>query len=252
MVSVRNPELVPNAGLSRSEMESLQEQVRNQAVFDTHSKPNLDDSSSLTVAGIDQSFIGDTALSAIVVLQENEIIERVYDTTTLSIPYIPGYLAFREGPPIIQALSRLESDPDVLVVDGNGRLHYREAGLATHIGVVIDLPTIGVAKSLLCGRPEQSLDSLSQGTQVPIRGTDEVETAPNEIIGYAVQTRQYESENQSINPVYVSSGHRVSGTSAVEFVLNQCAGYKLPEPIRLADQYAATAKQTYTESSNME
>lgn len=248
MVAVRHTDLVPNAEVSRSEMESLQERVRDHAVFETRIQENLDAHSSLTVAGIDQSFIGETALSAIVVMRGNEVIERVHDTSPLSIPYIPGYLAFREGPPIIQALTQLDSDPDVLVIDGNGRLHYREAGLATHVGVVVDVPAIGVAKSLLCGRPARPLDDLSPGTRVPIQGTEEIETAGNGVIGYAVQTRQYESGNQRINPVYVSSGHRICGVDAVEFVLDQCAGYKLPEPIRLADQYAASAKQTYAES----
>ncbi len=248
MVSVHHSELVPDAGLSDSEMESLQFQVKETAVFET--TVDLDDPSSLTIAGIDQSFIGDTALSAIVVRKENDIIERVYETTSLSIPYIPGYLAFREGPPIIQALSQLDSDPDVLLVDGNGRLHYREAGLATHIGVVVDLPTIGVAKSLLCGQYEQSIDNLSQGSQVPIYAREKVETTQREVIGYAVQTRQYESGTQTINPVFVSAGHRINGRDSVDLVLEQCAGYKLPEPIRLADQYAASAKQTHTESND--
>lgn len=243
MVSIAHPELVPDPAQTRDEMRDLQDRIAARAIFETHTEIDLTDFSSLTIAGIDQSFINDTALSAIVVRQDTEIIAQIHETTKLSLPYIPGLLSFREGPPIIQALEKLHVDPDILMFDGNGRLHYREAGIATHIGVLVDIPSIGVAKSLLCGRPESSLENRNPGEQIPIYSTTEAKTEATTILGYAVQTKQYDSETRTINPVYVSSGHRISGTDAAEFVLNQCTGYKLPEPIRLADQYANSAKE---------
>lgn len=243
MVSIAHQELVPKPSLTRDEMRDLQDRIAARAIFETNTEIDLTDFSSLTIAGIDQSFINDTALSAIVVMQDTEIIEQVYETTKLSIPYIPGLLSFREGPPIIQALKKLRVEPDILMFDGNGRLHFREAGIATHIGVLVDVPSVGVAKSLLCGRPGSSLENRNPGEQIPIYSTTDVETEAATILGYAVQTKQYDSETRTINPVYVSSGHRISGIDAAEFVLNQCAGYKLPEPIRLADQYANSAKK---------
>jgi len=107
------------------------------------------------VAGIDQSFINDTAISAIVALQDGEVIERTHAVTELSVPYIPGLLSFREGEAIVEAFGTLDCEPDLACFDGSGRIHFRQAGLATHMGVVFDLPSIGIAKNLLCGAPRR-------------------------------------------------------------------------------------------------
>jgi len=200
------------------------------------------------VAGVDQSFLRnasgeqDRALSAVVALQGGEVIERVYAVTDLEIPYIPGLLAFREGGPILAALEELSVDPDLLLFDGSGRIHFRQAGIATHIGVVVDTPSIGVAKSLLCGTPRESTEKLHAGTRVAIEADSRVDAADGTLLGYAVQTRQYDSPNRSINPLYVSPGHRVGPETAAEVVLELASGYKLPEPVRLADAYAEDAK----------
>jgi deoxyribonuclease V len=154
-------------------------------------------------------------------------------------------LSFREGGAILSAFAALERDPDLAFVDGSGRIHYREAGLATHVGVTLDLPTVGVAKNLLCGTPDGSLDGkLPVGTRIPIEADEEVETAaPGTVVGHALQSRQFESGSRHVNPLFVSPGHRVSAATATDLVERCCAGYKLPEPTRVADSYADVVKR---------
>ena len=151
-----------------------------------------------------------------------------------------GGVISQHGTEIAAAFEALDSDPDLLLFDGSGRIHYRQAGLATHVGVTLDVPSLGVIKNLLCGTPRTPIDDpLPEGTRIPIDPDDEVEGRVEGPIGYALQTRQFESGARHVNPVYVSPGHRVSAETAVEVVERCCAGYKLPEPIRLADRYAA-------------
>ncbi len=223
-------------------METLQYEIAATAVFDDDGDSDLGGNAfgeQPLVAGVDQAFDGDSATSAIVVVRGDQIVERVHASEAVEIPYIPGLLSFREGGAILAAFERLESDPDVVLVDGSGRIHYREAGLATHIGVTLDIPTVGVAKRLLCGRPRESLDDpLPAGRRVAIEADADVSTSDGTVIGYAVQTRQFESGNRHINPLYVSPGHRVSAETAADLVTSLTRGYKLPEPVRLADRYA--------------
>ncbi|WP_434522653.1 endonuclease V [Halorubrum sp. AS12] len=203
-----------------------------------------------TVVGVDQAFLTDrgedrpdAAVSAAVALRGGSVVEYASATTPLSIPYIPGLLAFREGEPILAALDALDAEPDLLLCDGSGRIHFREAGLATHVGVLRDVPSVGVAKSLLCGEPDESTDERPEGWRTPIRADDGVTTAEaGTVIGHAFQSRQYPNSRR-VNPLYVSPGHRMSAETAVDLVAALCAGYKLPEPTRLADAYADTVKR---------
>lgn len=237
------PEFVPDPSLSREEMETLQRDIAATAIFEDAletdpTAASFDDPP--VVAGVDQGFRGDDATSAVVVMQGGEVIERASATRETRIPYIPGLLSFREGGAILAAFEVLEHEPDVVLVDGSGRIHFREAGLATHIGVTLDIPTVGVAKSLLCGRPRESLDDpLPEGTRVAIEANGNVTAPDGTGIGYAVQTRQYDSGNRHINPLYVSPGHRVGAETAADIVEQYTTDYKLPEPTRLADSYAA-------------
>lgn len=233
------PGLVPDGSLSRERMRALQAEVARAAVFTDD--PPLDPAAvdELRVAGIDQAFFDDRAVSAVVVRQGGETVERVHAVEPLEVPYVPGYLSFREGGPILAALGDLDRDPDLLLFDGSGRIHFRQAGLATHLGVVFDAPAIGVAKALLCGTPEASLEALEPGSTVPITAADDVDAPAGTLLGYAVQTRQFESADRHVNPVYVSPGHRTGAERAAQLALACGAGYKLPEPIRLADRYAA-------------
>lgn len=222
-------------------MKQLQRELAEVAIFEDDVE--LDPDTAL-IAGVDQAFLDDeTAVSAIVVMQDGEVVERTSAISPISIPYIPGLLAFREGGPILDAFESLETAPDLVMFDGSGRIHYRQAGIATHIGVMLDIPSIGVAKSLLCGSPTDSVSGREAGTRVPIVADGSVSAPAGELIGYAVQTRQYPNAKQ-INPLYVSSGHRVSAATAADLVEATATKYKLPEPTRLADNYAAEVKRT--------
>jgi deoxyribonuclease V len=173
------------------------------------------------VAGIDLAIRGGAATVAIVVLSFPDL--RVADSVTLSravtFPYVPGLLAFREAPPILAAYAELRLAPDLLIFDGHGLAHPRRMGIACHVGLVLDLPSIGCAKSILCGQHPPLVDQVGAWAPVMDGG---------EIIGAAVRTRQ------AVRPVYVSTGHRVSLDSAIRFVLACCRGRRLPEPTRLA------------------
>ena len=255
----RFPQYLPDATASRERMEALQRRVAAAATFSdefafdaaridcrtdgsdgTTLSGNRGDEAPL-VAGVDQAFLDDRAISAVVCLRGGEVVERAFAVSPLAIPYVPGLLSFREGGPIVDALAELDSDPDLLLFDGSGRIHYRQAGLATHMGVVFDRPSVGVAKSLLCGRPREAVDGRPAGWRTPILADGDVDAPDGRVIGYAVQSRQYES-SKKINPLYVSPGHRISAETAADVVLRCCDGYKLPEPTRLADAYADELK----------
>ena len=263
-MNLDRPEFRPDPALSRAEMEDLQRDIADAATFadDLPFDPDavsVDDpveadgsgtqrlgasSNSPVVVGVDQAFLEERAVSAIVAIQDGAVVERVHAVTPLSIPYVPGLLAFREGGPILAAFEALSVDPDLAVFDGSGRIHFRQAGIATHIGVMLDLPSIGVAKNLLCGTPAESIDDRPVGWSTPIAADSSVEAPEGTVIGHAYQSRQWDRD-QSINPLYVSPGHRVSASTTVDLVESLCAGYKLPEPTRLADRAADDAKAQY-------
>jgi len=262
-----HPAFRPDPALSHEEMAALQREIAEEAVFaDALSfdpeAVGIADTFDLTagvpeprdpveilghdpdapvVVGVDQAFLDERAVSAIVAVQDGAVIERAHAVTPLEIPYVPGLLAFREGGPILEAFDALAVDPDLAVFDGSGRIHYRQAGIATHVGVVHDLPSVGVAKSLLCGVPDADVDGRPEGWSTPIRADDEVEAPAGTVLGHASQSRQYASSTR-INPLYVSPGHRLSAETALGLVRRLCAGYKLPEPTRLADAYATEVK----------
>jgi deoxyribonuclease V len=175
------------------------------------------------VAGIDISS-GDgqrLARGAVVVLRypELSIVEVQVAEGKITLPYIPGLLSFRECPLIIAACEKLHNVPDLILIDGQGIAHPRRFGLASHVGLFLDLPTIGCAKSILCGQHgpvEQAAGSYSELLD------------DGEIIGAALRTKP------GVKPIYVSVGHKMDLTSALQWVLNCCRGYRLPEPTRLA------------------
>ncbi|MFC4988853.1 endonuclease V [Saliphagus infecundisoli] len=262
------PDLAPDPSLSRAEMEALQEEIADVAVFadrdlgfDPAEPAALSNPLAATagggdpptVVGVDQSFLltdddrEDRAISAVVATRAGEVVERVSEVTPLEIPYIPGLLSFREGGPILAALSELSVEPDLALFDGSGRIHFRQAGIATHMGVVADFPSVGVAKSLLCGTPRGETEGLAEGDRVAIEADGDVDAPKGTLLGYAVQSRQYDSPGRHINPLYVSSGHRVGPETAAGAVLELCSDYKLPEPVRLADAYAEDVKGEYVE-----
>jgi len=141
-----------------------------------------------------------------------------------TLPYVPGLLSFREAPAILGALSRLNSLPDVLLVDGHGLAHPRRFGLACHLGVLLDMPTIGCAKSILIGEVGPLNGSAGSITILRIEGEE---------LGLAIRTRP------GVKPVYVSVGHRADLDSATRILLASCRGYRIPEPIRYAHRLAS-------------
>lgn len=175
------------------------------------------------IAGVDIAVgkAAGLATGAIVVLSYPEL--RVVATAVaqgrLDFPYIPGLLSFREAPLTIAAGERLSITPDLILVDGQGVAHPRRFGFASHLGLLWDKPTIGCAKSLLCGRHEVPGAETGSYAEVIDGG---------ETIGAALRTRP------GAKPVYVSIGHKVDLDTAISWVLKCCRGYRLPEPIRLA------------------
>ena len=180
------------------------------------------------VAGVDVGFEdgGQTTRAAVVLLSFPDlalISSRVARRPT-SFPYVPGLLAFRELPAILEALASLEARPDLILCDGHGRIHPRRFGLACHLGVATDIPTIGVGKSHYLGQYEPPGPNRGNWNPITDRG---------ERIGAIVRTRP------NVRPIYVSVGHRVDLAAAVATTLRCITRYRLPEPTRLAHQQAS-------------
>ena len=178
-----------------------------------------------TVAGVAVVSTEDLARAAAVLLSypELEPVDVALATRSVTFPYIPGLLSFREGPVIMAALARLERPPDLLIVAGHGVAHPRRLGLASHIGLLADVPAIGCAKSKLCG---------TYGRLAAEQGSISFLMDGAERIGAAVRTRA------GVKPVIVSTGHRIDLLTGIATILGCCRRYRLPEPIRWARQVA--------------
>lgn len=160
---------------------------------------------------------------------ERCLVEKRAARATCHFPYVPGYLSFRELPAVLAALRRVRHRVDVVMCDGQGIAHPRRLGLASHLGVVIDKPTLGCAKSRLVGTHE---------TPGPARGSSVPLFDGQEVIGAVVRTRD------GVRPVFVSVGHLMDLASSVDLVLACGGGYRIPEPTRLADQLVARYKHS--------
>lgn len=175
------------------------------------------------IAGVDISAgkAQGVATGAVVVLQYPElgVVETKVVNSKLNFPYIPGLLSFREAPLTLAACQELTITPDLILVDGQGIAHPRRMGLASHLGLFLNLPTIGCAKSLLCGRHQ--VPGIEPGSYAEV--VDNGET-----IGVALRTKL------GVKPIYVSIGHKIDLQTAIYWVINCCRGYRLPEPTRLA------------------
>jgi len=182
-----------------------------------------------TVAGVDISTAGGRARAAIVVLSfpQLEPLEVARAELPLTFAYVPGLLAFREAPAILAAAEHLRLEPDLFMLDGHGLAHPRRMGIATHVGIILDRPSIGCAKSLLCGEHDDVGGRVGDYAEVIDRG---------EVIGVALRTRE------DTRPVYVSIGHKVDLPTAMCHVLRCTAGYRLPEPTRWAHRVAGGAE----------
>jgi deoxyribonuclease V len=199
----------------------LQQQLAVQVIR----KSSIDLKKIRTVAGVDTHYCDGLAIAAVVVvrIQNLETVDWVTSSKRLDFPYIPGLFAFREGPAVVDALAKLASRPDLLIFDGHGIAHPRRFGLASHIGLLLDRPTIGCAKTRLVGHYKEP--GRNKGNYTFLKARDET-------IGAVLRTRS------GVKPLYVSIGHRMGLRDSIRIILQCCRRYRLPEPIRRADQLA--------------
>jgi deoxyribonuclease V len=179
-----------------------------------------------TIAAADVSFDrgSEELYAALVVVggESFEVIERVGVAGPAKFPYVPGLLSFREAPALIDAFARLRSRPDVVLCDGQGIAHPRRLGIASHLGLWLDLPTVGCAKSLLCG---------SYDEPGPNRGDRSLLIDRGEVVGAVVRTKS------NVSPLFVSPGHHCDLEGAIELVLAASGKYRLPFPSRMAHDF---------------
>jgi deoxyribonuclease V len=211
--------------LSYKEAIEVQHQLASQVRFTAiNKKPRI-------IAGLDCAFSKDGkqifASAVVIDLSDFSIIETATATRKVDFPYIPGLLSFREAPACIDTIEKLKSTPDCLIVDGQGIAHPRRLGIASHIGLLIDKPTIGCAKSRLIGTFDEP--GSKKGNFSPLIDCSKE-------IGVVLRTRS------NIKPVYVSVGHKCTLDDAINVVLRCTTRYRLPEPSRLAHQLVGQAK----------
>jgi deoxyribonuclease V len=192
------------------------------------------------VAGIDNTYVkeeGKTIAGAVVVVlsfPDMDVIETAFTWQPIAFPYVPGLLSFREAPAVLAAYADLGVEPDVVLCDGQGYAHPRRFGLASHLGVLLERPTIGCAKSRLIGEYEEPERTFGANTPLVDRG---------EVIGAAVRTRPRHK------PLFVSPGHKISVETAVVIALACCRdGAFLPEPTRLAHDLVTQQRRAWIES----
>ena len=180
------------------------------------------------VAGVDVGFKDNYQITqaAVAVLNfpQLELVEKAIAQIPTTFPYIPGYLSFREIPAILEALKKVQITPDLILCDGQGFAHPRRFGLACHLGVLLDLPTIGVAKSLFIGKHQEL---------APEKGSWQPLIDKGETVGLVLRSRT------NVKPIYVSIGHKISLLTAKDYVMNCLTKYRLPETTRWADKLAS-------------
>jgi deoxyribonuclease V len=188
------------------------------------------------VAGVDAAFTGDTVAAAACLYSFPDLIcrERSVAIEELRFPYVPGFLAFREGPAVVAALRKLSRTPDIILVDGQGIAHPRRFGIACHIGVLLDIPAIGCAKTRLVGDHREP--GVRKGSWSDLR-------YEGGIVGAVLRTRH------GVRPLFVSPGHRIDTEGAVSFVLSCVGNYRIPEPLRCADAASRNTAKKITSAN---
>lgn len=209
-------------GLTLKEARELQKKLASQVIEENRFEKIEN------VCGLDVSYYKDKAIACAVVLnlEDMRVLEERVVYTEISFPYIPTLLSFRETPPILKVAKSLKSNVDLFMVDSNGRLHPFLLGAASHFGILIDKPTIGVAKTLLCGEVQPKGEE-ERYSFIILNGN---------VVGAAVTTRI------GAKPVFVSVGHKISLKTAIEIVL-ETSRIRIPEPIRLADRLSKLSKK---------
>jgi deoxyribonuclease V len=203
-----------------TEAVALQRKLASQVVTDTPL------SSCKLIAGADISYnrFSPIFFAGVVVLRTDDlsVVEKRGVRMEVTFPYVPGLLSFREGPGLLQAFAHVESKPDAVMCDGQGIAHPRGLGVASHLGLFLQVPCIGCAKSRLLGQYEDP--GREAGSTSPLHLGDKV-------IGSVVRTKT------GVQPVYVSPGNRINLESSIHWVLATCKGYRIPEPTRQAHLY---------------
>lgn len=205
--------------VSYEEAINIQQTLREKLIL--HDEGIPDDIRTIAGADISYSRGSDLFFAAVVLFEfpSMEVIEETSFTERVTFPYIPGLLTFREGPPLLKTFEKLRNAPDVAIFDGQGIAHPRGFGLASHMGLLLDIPAIGCAKTRLAGKHDEPGNEV--GDYSPLMLDDR-------IIGAVLRTKK------NVKPVFVSQGHRIGLERAVDIVLSSCTGYKLPEPVRKA------------------
>lgn len=215
----------PDYGQAISIQKDLSDKVISENSFD----------SIKTVAGADLAILKELnkLVCGIIVFSYPELteIERKWEVVDENFPYIPGLLAFREGPAIIKTYNKLKQKPDVLILDGQGIAHPRRFGIASYVGVLLDIPAMGIGKSKLYGTYKEPQDEI--GSSEPLVSKN------GEQIGAVLKTKK------KTKPVYVSIGHKIDLPTSLDIALKCNGGYRIPEPTRLADKYVADLKKEY-------
>lgn len=181
------------------------------------------------IAGCDSAFLLDTIISIFVIFEYPSLkeIEVQYNFSKVDFPYIPGFLSFRELPNILETFKKVKNKPDIIMVDGSGIMHPRRTGIASHLGVTLNIPTIGVAKHKLYGKYE--LPEETKGSYTNVYDKDE-------IIAIALRSKD------KVKPIFISPGHLCDFDTALNLTLATLRKHKLPEPTRIADKYSKDFK----------
>jgi deoxyribonuclease V len=213
--------------LDAAEAEELQIQLARKVKADDRLPSTI-----RSIAGVDAAYLydGSGAVAAVVILEAGtgEVLDKATAACESPALYTPGLLSFREIPVIASALQKLTVIPDLIVCDGHGIAHPRRFGLACHLGVLYDVPAIGCAKTRLIGEFAEPGSRKGDSTYLMDNG---------EAIGVVLRTRQ------GVKPVFVSPGHRISLRTSSEVILQLCSRFRIPEPIRLADQISNRLKK---------
>jgi deoxyribonuclease V len=209
------PKTVHSWDLKPQEAMSLQTKLASRVIRRTRKKPD----EISTVAGVDVGYRNETAYAAVVVLNlsDLQVLEQAVAAKPVTFPYVPGLLSFREGPVVLEALDKLKSPPDVLIIDGQGIAHPRRLGIASHIGLLTDIPSVGCAKARLLG--DYKAPQRNRGSIAYLKEN-------GKILGAVVRTRT------GVRPVFVSIGHLMDLNDSIRVILKTCCGCRLPEPIR--------------------
>jgi deoxyribonuclease V len=204
--------------LDPAEAQKIQEMLKHHCIIER----TIDICEIRHVAGADAAYDQDTIYAAVVVMKFPglEVVEKTCSVQDVPFPYIPGLLSFREGPAILDAFSNLTTVPDLIFINGHGYAHPKRFGIASHVGLLLDVPSIGVAQHLLIG--DVDLPGAACGSTEPV-------VDKSEIIGMAVRTVT------GAKPVFISAGHKVDLTQAVDMALKTTTIHRITEPVWHAD-----------------